>query len=344
MDDSGVDSGLPFWKYHGAGNDFILLDATGSGIGGGGGNDCLTFDFINRVCDRHLGVGADGLIVVGSGRASDTTNGNDGYDFEMSYYNADGRPGTLCGNGSRCAVVFAGDRGLSAAANGGAWRFLVGGRIHEASVVRRSFEFNEEAEVTIQMPDVCQIKLTTSGDYFVDAGSPHVVRYVRESLTGLDVHTSGRLVRHDQEFREIGGTNVNFVERGPDGALRSRTFERGVEAETLACGSGAVAIALVDIFREVAQSADNSVKPAGKDNDVIVSGSHVTGENCFSSHNSVCLHSKGMKLENHRRLVEARGGKLKVEALCDCDQNGKLVFRNVRLTGPVKRVFRGTLF
>lgn len=335
MDDSGVDSGLPFWKYHGAGNDFILLDATGGGIGGGGGDDCLTFDFISRLCDRHLGVGADGLIVV-------VGSGNDGYDFEMSYYNADGRPGTLCGNGSRCAVVFAEDRGLSAA-NGGTWRFRVGGRIHEASVVKRSFN-NEEAEVTIQMPDVCQIKLTTSGDYFVDAGSPHVVRYVRESLTGLDVHTSGRLVRHDQEFREIGGTNVNFVERGPDGALRARTFERGVEAETLACGSGAVAIALVDIFREVVQSADNSVKHAKKDNDVIVSGSHVTAENCLSSYNSVGLHSKEMKLENHRRLVEARGGRLQVEAACDGDQNGKPVFRNVRLTGPVKRVFRGTLF
>jgi diaminopimelate epimerase len=212
---------LDFRKYHGAGNDFILVDDRA-------GADFPTNDveWIARLCDRHFGIGADGLILLRNHPA---------YDFEMIYFNSDGRPSTMCGNGGRCIVAFARDLGIIRTAE---CRFLAADGPHGARLL-------PNGRVALQMTDVAEIE-TGEDFFFLDTGSPHYVRFVTD-LAGVAVVPAARAIRYGDRFR-TAGTNVNFVEPLATG-LRIATYERGVEDETLACGTGVTAAALAHAAR-----------------------------------------------------------------------------------------------
>ncbi len=204
-----------FYKYQGAGNDFILID-----------NRLEQFNHhqpeqIARLCDRRFGVGGDGIMFLQL---------KDAFDFEMIYYNADGKPSSMCGNGGRCIVAFARFLGLIANET----NFLAVDGPHYAKI-------SESGDwVSLQMIDVTEI----NGDedaFVLNTGSPHYVKLV-ENLEQKNVYQDGYAIRNNETYRKEG-ININFVEPLNDGFF-VRTFERGVEDETYACGTGVTAVAL----------------------------------------------------------------------------------------------------
>lgn len=210
---------LEFAKYEGAGNDFILIDARS-------GTFTAESKMIARMCDRHFGIGADGLM---------TLRGSEQYDCSMRYYNADGSAGEMCGNGGRCFALFACHLGLG----GPELRFDSLDGPHTAQVAP---DGPYAGKVVLGMIDVEQITASGNG-WFLDTGVPHYVEFT-DDIACIDVASRGRVLRFDAG-RFPAGTNVDFVQIMGDGRLSVRTYERGVEAETLACGTGAVAAAAV---------------------------------------------------------------------------------------------------
>ncbi|WP_129715120.1 diaminopimelate epimerase [Pedobacter sp. SYP-B3415] len=208
---------LNFYKYQGAGNDFILVDNRNAAF------NSDDYEAVSRLCDRRFGIGGDGLMLL--------QNHTD-YDFEMLYYNADGKPGSMCGNGGRCIVAFAKHlRLIDLETN-----FLAVDGPHYAKIS------SEGDWVELQMVDVNL--LNRDGEAWVlNTGSPHYVLPVT-GLEAYDVFSEGRAIRNNDTYR-TDGINVNFVEDLGD-HLFVRTFERGVEAETFACGTGVTAVALAD--------------------------------------------------------------------------------------------------
>lgn len=204
-----------FYKYHGAGNDFIMIDNRN--------NDIKTYnpDLVSRLCNRHFGIGADGLILL---------NASENYDFRMIYYNSDGYEGTMCGNGGRCITAFAEKLGIIETST--VFEGIDG--IHEAIILNNGM-------YKLKMKNVEGINHFDDGD-FLDTGSDHFIQY-RNSIDDIDVFREGREIRYQSRFG-AAGTNVNFVERIDNNEIKIRTFERGVENETLACGTGAVASAI----------------------------------------------------------------------------------------------------
>ncbi len=204
---------IPFTKYQATGNDFILIDNRSGKIK-------LSKEQIVRACDRKFGVGADGLILIEPSLSS---------DFTVNYYNSDGSQ-SLCGNGSRAAVHFAAqlsllkDKTIFDAYDGK----------HEAALI------NPET-IRLRMNDVSSVQ-TIGEDLFLNTGSPHVIRFVKE-ISKHPVYEEGKSIRYSDAFKP-GGTNVNFVELLPDNTIFVRTYERGVENETLSCGTGVTAAAL----------------------------------------------------------------------------------------------------
>ncbi len=209
-------SEVSFYKYQGAGNDFIMIDNRTLQL------PRIDTDRYRKWCDRKFGIGADGIIFIQEA---------DGYDFEMVYYNADGSEGSMCGNGGRCAVRFAHQLGIIEDKT----RFLAVDGDHEASLLPQRW-------VSLGMNDVDEIK-QADGGYFLNTGSPHHVAWVKDLKT-YDVAAEGHKIRWQERYQP-GGTNVNFVAVNASAQLEVRTFERGVEAETLACGTGVTACALV---------------------------------------------------------------------------------------------------
>jgi diaminopimelate epimerase len=209
---------ITFNKYQGAGNDFIIIDNRD--------NIIIPSDskLINKLCDRRFGIGADGLILISNNNQS---------DFEMKYFNSDGYIGSMCGNGGRCTAHFALKSGIA----GKKQRFLAFDGIHEA--------FVEKDIVRLQMGNVSEYKLI-SDNYFLNTGSPHYVIF-KEDVERINVFQEGKKIRWSSEFAP-GGTNVNFVQV-VDKGLYIRTFERGVEDETLACGTGVTASAIASVLK-----------------------------------------------------------------------------------------------
>jgi len=207
---------MPFYKYQGAGNDFVIIDQRDKPW-----IDRQNQALIARLCDRRFGIGGDGLMLLEE---------HPDYDFEMVYFNADGNPGSMCGNGGRCIVAFAKKLGLFA----GETTFLAVDGPHHARLPRPQW-------VELHMNDVENVEIAPDF-YYLDTGSPHYVRFVSD-LEKVEVVREGRSIRYNDRFREQG-TNVNFVERRGE-ALYIATYERGVEDETLACGTGVTAAALV---------------------------------------------------------------------------------------------------
>jgi len=204
---------LTFYKYQGTGNDFVMIDNRSNVLQH---TDAKTIKFL---CDRRFGVGADGLILLEN---SDTT------DFKMIYFNADGNQSTMCGNGGRCIVAFAKHLGL-----------LNNKTVFEAIDGWHHATINDDI-VSLQMQDVADIKI---GDnyLFLNTGSPHHVQFEADILN-FDIVEKGRTIRN--EVYGVEGSNVNFVKKINDTTYKMRTYERGVEDETLACGTGATAVAL----------------------------------------------------------------------------------------------------
>lgn len=217
---------VAFAKYEGAGNDFILIDNREGRFQPNG-------RLIAALCDRHFGIGADGLM---------TLQGNAALDCSMRYYNADGSEGEMCGNGARCFMLFAEHLGVG----GKTKHFDAMDGVHRAHI-RHTQGFRGEIEVG--MIDVRQIDRNGNG-WSLNTGVPHYVEMV-EALDRVDVVALGHAIRHDTA-RFPQGANVDFVEVIGDATLRIRTYERGVENETLACGTGATAAAIVanHLFRD----------------------------------------------------------------------------------------------
>ena len=206
---------IKFSKYQGAGNDFILIDHRMSPLKN------IDEVLVAQLCDRRFGIGADGLMFL-------TTH--DRYDFEMVYYNADGKLGTMCGNGGRCIVAFAKHLGIIDSET----NFLAVDGSHYAKITA------EGNWVELQMIDVNNINM--DGDaYVLNTGSPHYVT-TAEDVATLDVFSLGKSIRNNETYK-AKGINVNFVEDKGD-HLFVRTFERGVEDETYACGTGVTAVAM----------------------------------------------------------------------------------------------------
>lgn len=199
---------INFSKYQGAGNDFIVLDARN-------GLPCvLSAKLVAALCHRRFGVGADGLMTI--------ENGREGEDFAMRYFNCDGGESTMCGNGGRCIVRMADDLGIAAGRN--VKRFSAVDGTHTATI-------NENGTISLQMIDIERVE-RVGNDFFVQTGSPHYVIVGQQYDEVLA-----------REKRLQYNANVNFVEIVGDGVLKVRTFERGVEGETWACGTGVTAAA-----------------------------------------------------------------------------------------------------
>ncbi len=214
-----------FWKYQGAGNDFIMLDQRAA--------QWLTradTSRIEQMCNRRFGIGADGLILL---------ENKAGYDFEMIYFNADGRESSMCGNGGRCIAAFARHLGLVDEY----CRFIAIDGEHEA-FISASDNPRQEAWIELKMRDVAAVE-TTGDTYILNTGSPHYVCFTSQ-LDQKDMVSEGRAVRYSERFKKEG-INVNLVENADDG-LHIRTYERGVEDETLACGTGVTAAAIASFL------------------------------------------------------------------------------------------------
>jgi diaminopimelate epimerase len=208
-----------FYKYQGCGNDFILLDNRNRKID-------LTGQQIKKMCDRHFGIGADGLILL--------ENMHD-YDFKMVYYNSDGNESSLCGNGGRCITAFAEHLNV------------IKGKAKFMAVDGEHISLMNKDIVSLKMNDVSNIE--THGDFFfLNTGSPHAVKWV-DNLKDYNVFEEGKKIRTSEPYASKGGTNVNFIQKTSNGLL-IRTYERGVEDETLACGTGVTAAALVNALTD----------------------------------------------------------------------------------------------
>lgn len=210
---------LLFYKYQGTGNDFIILDNRS-------GNISLTTAEVKQMCDRRFGIGADGLMLL---------NVASGYDFEMKYYNSDGNESSMCGNGGRCLVKFAYDKGIRKSR----YRFKAIDGDHEAF-------FSDNNWINLKMKDVKGIKKYYF-DYILNTGSPHYVKPTAD-VRKCNVVKQGREIRYSDDFKKEG-INVNFVE-GNHKEIFVRTYERGVEDETLSCGTGVTAAAIVFAHNE----------------------------------------------------------------------------------------------
>lgn len=223
---------IRFFKYQGAGNDFVMLDDRN-----------IRYDLdqaqIAKICNRHFGVGADGLILLRQDEQA---------DFRMVYYNADGRESTMCGNGGRCIAQFAYD--LQVVKSSDMTFFAIDG-LHHAKILDHA--------VALQMVDVGEVQKYPT-HYFLNTGSPHHVAFV-EALDELDVKTKGKQIRYGAPYFE-NGSNVNFVEI-QDNILVIRTYERGVEDETLACGTGVTAAAIVAYEQQLITDLPIKVKALG---------------------------------------------------------------------------------
>ncbi len=225
---------LIFYKYEGTGNDFIIIDNRENKIE-------LVKEQVRNMCDRHFGIGADGLMLL---------KNKTGYDFEMQYYNADGNIGSMCGNGGRCIVQFVYD-GIMQKPQ---YLFSAVDGDHKAAIENNGW-------IDLKMKDVEAVEVTSFSDYILDTGSPHYVKPVGD-VWNLNVVKEGREIRYSRRFA-ANGINVNFVEVNDDESISVRTYERGVEDETLSCGTGVTASALMFAHNDNGFNRVNVKTPGG---------------------------------------------------------------------------------
>lgn len=208
-----------FYKYQGTGNDFVMIDNRS------GFFPKEDTALVARLCDRRFGIGGDGLILLENDPQA---------DFRMVYYNSDGNTSSMCGNGGRCIVAFAKRLGII----GSHANFIASDGMHDASI-------SGDGIVSLHMKDVDTIK-TGNGYIFLDTGSPHHVEFV-EDIRQINITELGAKIRYSDLYGK-SGSNVNFVREEVDGKFSVRTYERGVEDETLSCGTGVTAVAIAVHF------------------------------------------------------------------------------------------------
>lgn len=225
---------IPFNKYQGTGNDFVIIDNRKEFF------NPSDPDLISRLCNRRFGIGADGLILI---------NNSEEFDFEMIYFNSDGHESTMCGNGGRCAAGFAIQSGIAKER----LVFKAVDGIHEALA--------EDGIIKLRMNDVSDIK-NIRGYHFIDTGSPHYVIFMKD-IDNLNVYDEGKKIRWAEDFKP-GGTNVDFVEIRKN-HIYVRTFERGVEDETLSCGTGVTASVISAVLAGHFDRSPVKVKTKGGD-------------------------------------------------------------------------------
>lgn len=204
-----------FKKYQGTGNDFVMID-----------NRNLFFNskdevLVERLCNRRFGIGADGLILL---------QNKENYDFEMLYFNSDGKESSMCGNGGRCIIQFAKELGVIK----NQCQFLAIDGVHFGSI-------DLQGIVTLKMQDVTQVEIAENS-FILNTGSPHFVQFI-EDIESLDLVAEAQKIRYGKRF-EKEGINVNFVTSKNSNTITIRTYERGVEDETLSCGTGVVAASI----------------------------------------------------------------------------------------------------
>jgi diaminopimelate epimerase len=222
---------ITFAKYEGTGNDFILVDDRAK---------IFPVDdeqLIHRLCDRRFGIGADGLILL----QNDPT-----HNFQMIYFNADGKEGSMCGNGGRCIVAYAKSLGIIKDKA----TFPAADGLHSATITNE-----RNLIVKLKMGDVSDIEMVND-HLFLNTGSPHYVLFV-DDVMKTDVVAEGKKIRYNDRFRKEG-TNVNFVQRLENG-IRIRSYERGVEDETLSCGTGATASAIAASIKGIIPTSDHCI-------------------------------------------------------------------------------------
>lgn len=229
---------IDFYKYQGAGNDFVIID-----------DRTVNFDRSNNklvefLCDRRFGIGADGLMLL---------RNKEGFDFEMVYYNSDGYESSMCGNGGRCIVAFANKLGIV----GDHCSFIAIDGRHEADMLSE----NGKQWVSLKMIPVSEVENGEKHCY-LDTGSPHYVELAND-LSNFDLVNEAKKIRYNDRFKAVG-TNVNFVELLDD-VLNIRTYERGVEDETLACGTGVTAAVLTMAKKGLITTNSLKVKAKGGD-------------------------------------------------------------------------------
>lgn len=250
---------IPFSKYQGTGNDFVIID-----------NRELQFPkddtkLINQMCDRKFGIGADGLILLETHPAA---------DFRMVYYNADGNESSMCGNGGRCVVAFAKALHLITSTT----TFMAIDGLHDAHI--------EGETVHLKMQNVTDIK-STPGYTFLDTGSPHHIE-LTENLQHLDIKTRGSEIRYSDLYG-TAGSNVNFVSQTGTGTFNVRTYERGVEDETLSCGTGVTAVALAAHYNNWTEETNINLNVEGGKLSVSFDKSDTGYENIFLIGPATCV-------------------------------------------------------
>lgn len=227
---------LEFYKYQGTGNDFVILDNRE------GKWDHLSEQSVARLCDRRFGIGADGLMLL---------NRQVPYDFGMKYFNRDGRESSMCGNGGRCLVAFAHQMGIVKEE----YTFEAIDGIHHAQVL-------EEGEVRLEMVRPQHMRSIDSESWWIDTGSPHYVQFRTDDWNSWEVFPLGQEIRYSEEFAPEG-TNVNFAQALDANTLAVRTYERGVENETLSCGTGVTAAAYLHLLQSGVDSGKVEVQTRG---------------------------------------------------------------------------------
>lgn len=241
-----------FYKYQGTGNDFILFDNRQNLI------DKNNTKLVKFFCDRRFGIGSDGLILL---------ENHDSLDYKMVYFNSDGNESSMCGNGGRCLTAFA--KYLGIIENETSFEAIDG--IHHASI--------SGDLVKLQMQDVSEIQKFNSHVY-LDTGSPHHVQ-LEENLEDLDINNKGSKIRYGKPYNEVGA-NVNFVKKISDNTFAVRTYERGVEGETLSCGTGVTAVALA--MNYIGETEKNLITLKTEGGDL-----QVTFEQDGKNYKNVCL-------------------------------------------------------
>lgn len=224
---------IPFMKLSGAGNDFVIINNFSEII------DSTDTNFVTKLCQRRMSVGADGVLLVEKA---------DDVDFRMRYFNADGGEVETCGNGARCISKFAYLNGIASEQ----MRFLTNAGIYESEIVGENVKvgMSDPTDIRLNVPLQLNDGMHTVG--FANSGVPHVVFFV-EDLEGTDVFDLGEQTRYHDAFKPAG-TNANFIRVQSPGLIDIRTYERGVEDETLACGTGSIASVIVAATLEKVES------------------------------------------------------------------------------------------
>ncbi len=274
---------IRFYKYHGTGNDFILLDDRQKLLKT---DDPEIQSLMAAWCNRHTGIGADGLILIREAVKA---------DFEMVFFNSDGRPGSMCGNGGRCAVAFAHRLGIVNSET----TFLATDGLHHAYLTGKK---GNRLAISLGLNNT-DMPVSRQGHYFVHTGSPHVVVF-SPGVADMDVVREGRNLRNSSVYSKEG-VNVNFAENLLNGAFLVRTYERGVENETLSCGTGATAVAIA-AWQHFPENRSDS------------------RESRYDS-----------------REISTRGGRLLVSF--SPPSEGKQFFSDIFLHGPAEMVFSGSI-